>query len=96
MQIAQADIPELYPDIHIVHLAARLFCLRCLAHRLMTFGFERSINDREPRDLVALSILVRPDHARVLVREAYARGDEKLKAWIAEKLPTELPQEAVS
>ena len=91
---AQADIPELYPDLHVVHLSARLYCLRCLAHRLVTFGFERSVNDREPRDLLALSILIRPEStSRVLVREAYARGDDKLKSWIAAKLPMEILQE---
>lgn len=87
MRMLQEYVPSLYADMHVVHLACRLYCLRCLSHRLINFGFEESVNDREPRDLLALAIIMPQEQHNVLVREAYARGDATLKAWIAERLP---------
>lgn len=86
---------ELFKDIHIVHQKALIFRLRCFAHRLISFGFEKYINTYSPRELLMLAaLLFQQQHDRVAL-EAHKRGDESLKSWIEKRLPYLFRAEAV-
>lgn len=94
MRVSQEDIPGLYADMHVVHVACRLYVLRCLAHRLINFGFEPSVNDREPRDLIAMATIMPQEQHDALIREAYRRSDATLRAWVIARFASLVEQEA--
>lgn len=78
---------ELFKDVHIVHQKVLIFRMRCLAHRLMCFGWEGYVNEYEPREQLMLAALLADRQHNAVVREAYKRGDPTLRTWIATTLP---------
>ena len=78
---------ELFKDVHIVHQKVLIFRMRCIAHRLMCFGWEGYVNEYEPREQLMLAALLADRQHNAMVREAFKRGDTALRTWITATLP---------
>lgn len=76
---------ELFNDMHIVRAAIIGYRCQTIARRMIQFGFEEYVNQLPPRELVLLGCYITPLQQRALLREAYARGDDALKAWLRSK-----------
>ncbi len=96
MRITQAQLMPLFGDMNVVHIACLFFRIRCQAHRLLDFGFEPFINEYDAVELLALAALMPPYQCSVLVKEAYAKGDAAVRAWIKENANEVLIEMAVS
>jgi len=59
-----------YADLHPVQAAIRWYRIRCIAHRLRKFGFERGINLLSKEDLIALATMMPEAQAQILMEEA--------------------------
>lgn len=77
----------LFPDIHLVHQKVLVFRLRCVAHRMISFGFENYVNHYSPRELCMLAALMFGPQHDILVREAHRQGDDTVKAWLEQAVP---------
>lgn len=90
MRVTQNTLLLLFQDVHMVHLSCLFYRARCLAHRMLNFGFEPFINTYEPRELLVIAALLPQIAHDALVREAYERGDANVRAWIDTHVPESL------
>ncbi len=84
MRITQAQLMPLFGDMNVVHIACLFYRIRCQAHRMLDFGFEAFINEYDGVELLALAALMPPYQTVVLIKEAYAKGNAEVRAWIKE------------
>lgn len=82
-------------DIHIVHAYCLFWRIRCLAHRLLSFGWEESVRHLLPMEALILAAIVPPVMHDELVRAAYQIADARWKAFIEKQTP-HLVAEAVT
>lgn len=88
MRLTVTDVGMgLFPEITIVHQKVLIFRLRCLAHRLISFGFEEYVNSYSPRELAMLAALMFGPQHDFLATEAHRLGDDTVKAWLEQRLP---------
>jgi hypothetical protein len=88
MRLTVAEVGmNLFRGVNIVHQKMMIFRMRCMAHRLICFGWEDFINEYTPRELMMLAALMFDQQHYALIREAYARGDDELRAWINGRFP---------
>ncbi len=84
MRLTQQMLMPLFEDMNIVHTACLFFRIRCLAHRLVAFGWENIVNELNAREMLALAALL-PDYQHdLLIREAYRKGSASIKHWVIE------------
>lgn len=76
---------ELFHDTHIIQAAIVGYRMQTLARRMTQFGFEEYTNLLTPRELLMLASFFLGMQQRAIIKEAYARADETLKAWIEKK-----------
>lgn len=85
---------ELFHDMHRVHFGVVMFRIRCLGHRLRSFGFEQTVNRIPPRERIALSCWM-PRHARtVLCISAYNDGTYKERQFLRKHWPEQFESSA--
>ena len=78
---------ELFTDMHRVHFGVVMFRIRCLGHRIRSFGFEETVNRISPRERIALSCWM-PRHARVvLCISAYNDGTYRERQFLRKFWP---------
>lgn len=78
---------NLFNDMHRVHFGVVSFRIRCLGHRLRSFGFEETVNRISPRERIALSCWM-PRNARVvLCISAYNDGTYRERQFLRKYWP---------
>lgn len=82
MRMTQQLMMPLFKDMNLVHIACLFFRIRCHAHRLCEFGFERFTNEFSAIELLALACLMPHFQHDRLIEEAYAKGDSEVRVWI--------------
>lgn len=87
MRLNQEMLMPLFNDTHMVHLSCLFYRMRCMAHRLIDFGFEPFVNELSARELLVLACLMPQHQHDVLVLEAKKKADGALQFWICEKMP---------
>lgn len=87
MRITQDTIMPLFGDTHFVHLSCLFFRMRCIAHRLVNFGFEEFVNELDSKELLVLACLMPNYQHDTLILEAYRKGDAAIQLWISEHAP---------
>jgi len=83
-------IPEVQQemhDIHAVHASCLFWRMRCLAHRLICFGWENSVKHLNAVEAICLASIVPPDMHDELVRAARLIADERWTAFIDRVAP---------
>ncbi len=71
-----AEIEAVFADEGAAKLATRVYCVSCVAHRILKFGWEPQINSYGPRMLLLLALHI-PIHARLKILElCYQRALE--------------------
>ena len=79
-------------DLHIVHAKALMWRMRCLAHRLLTFGWEDAVQTLSVVELLVLSANLPPYMGDVLIDAAYGKADPRWKAFIERTAPRLAPE----
>jgi hypothetical protein len=79
-----AEIQAVYHDETPAKFATRVYCVSCVAHRLLKFGWEPQVNSYGPRMLLLLALHL-PIHARLPVlklcyQRALELNDERILA----------------
>lgn len=87
MRLNQELLVPLFNDLHMVQMACLFFRMRCLAHRLINFGFESFVNELDARELLVLACLMPQYQHDALVTEAYRKGDVAIQFFICEHVP---------
>jgi len=71
-----AEITRVYRDETPAKFATRVYCVSCVAHRILKFGWEPQINYYGPRMLLLLSLHF-PIHSRMpILKLCYQRALE--------------------
>jgi len=78
---------EEYKELHVVHAHCLLWRMRCLAHRLIEFGYESAVQHLTPPEIVVLSMLVPPAMSHELLLAVLDDGDERWCSFIRRVLP---------
>lgn len=81
-------------DIHIVHASCLFWRMRCLSHRLIAFGWEKSVTHLSAIEAIVLASIVPPVMHDELARAAYEIADDRWKAFLRSQVP-HLVEEAV-
>lgn len=76
-----------YKELHVVHAHCLLWRMKCLAHRLIEFGWESSVQHLSPPEMVVLSMLIPPAMAHVVLTAVLDHGDERWCSFIRRQLP---------
>ena len=85
--ITLAQLTAEIGDLHVVRAGCLFWRMRCLAHRLLDFGWENSVNTLDALEMLAVSTMLPPHMADVLVRGAYEIGDARWRAFIERTCP---------
>ncbi len=68
------EIDQLFADESEMRYAIRRYCIGCIAHRLIKFGWEPEVNTLGPRMMILLCMFL-PLHARMpVLLEAWQRA----------------------
>ena len=68
------SIAALFDDLPKMEFAIRQYCVNCVAHRLVKFGWEPQVNCYEPRMLLLMSMCM-PEHTRMaFIMEAWQKA----------------------
>lgn len=81
-------------DLHIVHATCMFWRMRCLAHRLIEFGWEESVKRLSAPEALCLASIVPPQMHDALVEAAYSIADERWRSFIQRTLPHLVPEHA--
>ena len=74
-------------DLHIVKARCLIWRMRCLAHRLLAFGWEDAVQTLSTLEELVLAAMLPPYMADVLIESAYATADARWRAFIERQCP---------
>lgn len=74
-------------DMHIVHAKCMLWRMRCLAHRLVSFGWEDAVAHLGTVETLMLAAMLPMHMHDTLVESAYDHADARWRAFIERECP---------